>query len=101
MSHIVSAMINAHNAIFEDTDMEKGKVYKLRSPSYIRRGQTYSLCRMEFTDGLFEDEVTLVRSKKDYEETYKTTPIFKQWKKVQPHSNSGLSEEPPHFGVIW
>lgn len=90
LSHVVSAMINAHSAIFEDADMEKGKVYKLRSPSYIRRGQTYSLCCMEFTDGLFEDEVTLVRTKKDYEEIYKTTPIFKQWKKIEAHSNSAV-----------
>lgn len=90
LSHVVSAMINAHSAIFEDTDVEKGKVYKLRSPSYIRRDQTYSLCCMEFTDGLAEDEVTLVRAKTDYEATYKTTPIFKQWKKVKDDSNSAV-----------
>ncbi|MEL6467542.1 MAG: AAA family ATPase [Pseudomonadota bacterium] len=88
LSHVVSAMMNAHGAIFEDGDMKKGKVYKLRSPSYIRRGETYSLSCLEFTGGLYEDEVTLVRTKADFEEHFQYTPIFKRWNDFKPDLNS-------------
>ena len=88
LSHIVSAMMGAHSTVFEDTDVEKGKVYKLRSPLYIRRGKQYSLSCLEFSDGLYVDEVTLICSKKDFEDTHKYTPIFKRWGEVDASLNS-------------
>lgn len=38
ISHIVSALISAHSQVYEDGDVETGKVYKLRSPLYIKTG---------------------------------------------------------------
>lgn len=56
LSHTVSSMINAHNSIYEDGDTEKGFVFKLRSPLYIRHGQNYSLSTLDFSNGLQETE---------------------------------------------
>lgn len=44
-AHIVNALIDAHGTVFEDSDVEKGRVFKLRSPTYIRHGEEYSTGR--------------------------------------------------------
>lgn len=88
LAHIVSAMINAHGAVFDDSDMEKQKVYKLLSPSYITHGQFYALSCLEFTQDFFEDEITLHCHKKDFETQSNDSPDFKHWDKFPKNENS-------------
>lgn len=81
LSHVVSAMISAQTTIFDDGDVEKGRVYKLRSPRYIRRGEAYSLSRLEFSGGLFETEICLRTSKSNFEANNETIPLYSSWPK--------------------
>lgn len=91
LSQIVSAMINAHSVAYEDSDMESGKVYKIRSPAYIRHGQSYSLVQLEFSDELFEHELVMNISKGEYESKYGCVPLHKHWSNVDNDSKSDIS----------
>ncbi|MCY4305692.1 MAG: hypothetical protein OXC62_13090 [Aestuariivita sp.] len=88
LAYIVSAMINAHGTVFDDSDMEKRKVYKLRSPSYITYGRFYALSCLEFTQGFFEDEITLIYFKEEFEASYDVPLNFKHWDKFPKNENS-------------
>lgn len=68
LSHIVSAIISAQGIIFDDSDVEKGKVYKLRSPIYIKAGSQYSIGHVAFDNEYYVSEIQLDKLKKDFSE---------------------------------
>ena len=39
LSFVANALLATHVTLYENSEVEKGKVYKLRSPGYIRSGQ--------------------------------------------------------------
>src|SRR5689334_17534163 len=41
LSHIANAMIAARGAVYDDADVDEGKVFKYRSSTYILYGETY------------------------------------------------------------
>ena len=47
----------------ENSEVEKGKVYKFRSPSYIKSGREYSCAKIEFERDMFFHELVLGYSK--------------------------------------
>ena len=68
LSHIVNGLISAQSRVYTETpEVETGKVFKIRSGSYIRSGSQYSFGRVDFEDGLSVSEVVLARQKKEYE----------------------------------
>lgn len=71
LSHIVNGLISAKGLIYPDTlEVEKGKVYKIRSSSYIRSSKELYFARVDFQDSLFIEEI---RSKQP-KETYPNPP---------------------------
>lgn len=82
LAHIVTAMIDARSAVYEDGDVEKGKVYKLRSPTYITRGASYSRAAVKFDDDFFQSEMQLGVRKRDYEDTYQSAPLEPMYKEM-------------------
>ena len=91
-AHVVSALINAHGTVFEDSDVEKGKVYKLRSPTYIRRGAEYSTGEVHFSNNFSVYEAQLAKPKNQYVEPF---PSYSKWNKVQPSENSHYTSNFP------
>ena len=79
-AHVVSALIDAHGTIFEDSDVEKGKVYKLRSPTYIRRGAEYSTGEVHFSNNFSVSEAQFLKPKNQYVEPY---PEYSEWNAVK------------------
>jgi len=58
LSHIVNGLMSAKSSAFPDTpEVDTGKVYKLRSGLYIRRGETYYLARVQFDNDMSVGEV--------------------------------------------
>ena len=52
LSHIVNGLISAKGIAYPETpEVELGKVYKLRSSSYIKSGCEYYFGRVEFDGG--------------------------------------------------
>ncbi|WP_136620935.1 MULTISPECIES: AAA family ATPase [Mesorhizobium] len=88
ISHIVSALLEAKSTVFEDHEVDPGKVYKLRSSIFIRHEQPFSLASLEFTGGLFQKEIQLSVPKEEYVEKYQSTPSNPVWNNIQELDNS-------------
>ena len=68
LSHIVNGLVSAQCRAYPGTpEVETGKVFKIRSGSYIRSGSQSSFARVDFEDGLFISEMVLSRQKRGYE----------------------------------
>ncbi|MUZ76237.1 hypothetical protein GOZ90_26795 [Agrobacterium vitis] len=84
-AYVVSALIAAQVAVFDDADVEKDRVYKLRSPSYIYHGQTYSIGSVYFDNDMFVSELQLLKIKKEYTENPSS---YENWININPEENS-------------
>lgn len=67
MGTVVNALVDAHSSIFEDADVKKGMVFKLRTPQYIRHGETFYASEVAFTGGLAIKELQLAKVKSQFE----------------------------------
>lgn len=94
LSHLVNSLIIAKQATFDDTEVEPGKVYKTRSPLYIKAGAHYSYARTEFENGQYTEEWQLDTQKSKFEEAYLFAPSKKTWttipENVTSHIDSSL-----------
>jgi energy-coupling factor transporter ATP-binding protein EcfA2 len=88
ISHIVNALISAKQLIYEDHEVEQGKVFKYRSPSYIKLDNNFSYSKVTFEENVFQSEWQLDRKKNDFEETYKFTPLNKEWQQINANETS-------------
>jgi predicted ATP-binding protein involved in virulence len=88
ISHIVNSLISSKQTLYDDTDVEKGKVYKYRSPAYIKSGESFSRSKLTFEEDLSLSEWQLNRTKNEYEEFYKYTPINKEWNEIGANETS-------------
>ena len=91
MSHIVNALLLAKQVVYDDREIEEGKVFKYRSPSYIRSGSTYSYSKVTFEEGFFQLEWQLDRSKAEFERIYAERPRQEDWIQIPENQNSHLN----------
>ena len=67
LSHIVNAMVQAKDATYQkSSELDAGKVFKLRSSSYVSVGSEYYYARSDFESGLFVRELRLTKPKHTY-----------------------------------
>lgn len=84
LSNIVNALITAHAAVFKDSDVNAGSVYKLRSPTYIANGGEFSSSDLNFSSNLTISEVQLRKIKSQYEQ-----PLdYKFWSRIKEEDAS-------------
>lgn len=76
MAHVVSALIAAQETVFENPDVEKGKIYKLRSPNYVRRGADFSFAEVYFSNDFVVCEAELLKPKNQFTAPY---PSYSKW----------------------
>ncbi|MBD2626559.1 AAA family ATPase [Trichormus variabilis] len=91
ISYIVNALLSIQQQIFDNCEVEKGKVYKYRSLNYIKIGSTYSFGKIEFQDELFSFEWQLNRTRKEFEDEYKITSIYQEWNQIPENDNNFFS----------
>ena len=83
LSHIVNALIAAKQMVYENCEVEKGKVYKLRSPAYLNSGSLYSYSKVEFTiDNTALVEWQLLNKKEELLKNSSFSISNPEWKKV-------------------
>ena len=92
LSFIVNALISAKQTIYKSAEVEEGKVYKLRSPSYIRSGEHYYFGKLLFEEKFECIEWKLDTTRKKFEENYKFTPLFKEWCDIPENETSLLKQ---------
>ena len=69
LSHIVNAMVQAKDAVYpESSELDPGKVFKLRSNSYVSVGAEYYYARSDFESEFFVRELRLKKPKHTYAE---------------------------------
>ncbi len=88
ISHIVNAMIVAKGSVFSDSEVEEGKVYKLRSPTYIRHGKDYYRAYVHFDDNFFQGEIQATYPRAQFESIKTYTPNDMNWSRMDMNSTS-------------
>ncbi len=94
LSHIVNAMVMAKDSVYPDSrELDAGRVFKLRSSSYISVEAEYYYARCDFRPEYFIQELRLRKPKGEYTQAPMTdgNPGFDAW---EAHFDN---EEMDHF----
>lgn len=68
LSHVVNGLVYAKDLAYPETpEVETGKVFKIRSGSYIKSGNQCSFGKVDYEDNIFVNEVVLTHLKSEYE----------------------------------
>ena len=102
LSHIVNGLVAAKGIAFpESPEVELGRVYKLRSSSYIKPGSEYYFGRVDFDGAFFSGEIRIRRSKQEYSDVLpgiSETAAEAMWEKIGPAENdyydSNITKDP-------
>lgn len=90
LSQIINSLILAKQQFYEDLEVEKDKVFKYRSPSYIKSGSKYYFSKVVFENDLYQSELQLITNRKDYEENIKTPLSHPEFNKINAEETNIL-----------
>jgi predicted ATP-binding protein involved in virulence len=90
ISHIVNALLSAKQAIYEDAEIQKGMVFKIRDPSYIQTGANYAYSNVLFETDFYLTEWQLGTTKSEFEKIYSEKPNHEGWEQIESNNNSHL-----------
>ena len=94
LSHIVNGLMAAQSIVYpENSEVEKRRVYKLRSPTYIKSGSEYLWAKIEFDLG-FLQEFFLKRQKEEFNKKPKFS--FKSINQIWDSMHQDKQEEFSH-----
>ena len=88
LSHVVNALMAAKEQFYPNTEVEDGKVYKLRSPHYVTSGKDYAFMKLHLSNGGEFFEWVLPCFKEDFENFHQYTPARKEWTQIPQGKNS-------------
>jgi hypothetical protein len=88
LSHIVNSLIAAQQATYDDAEVEAGKVYKYRSPAYIKSGSNYAFARIDYDSDQFLEEWQLNVKRSDFESTLGFSPARQSWTSIPQDTHS-------------
>ena len=95
LSHIVNGLVSAQGIVYpENSEVEKGKVFKLRSPFYIKSGKEYSCAKIEFERDMFFQELVLGHSKARFSQKplFSINSMNKLWGDMPDTESSRLGD---------
>lgn len=88
LSHIVNSLIAAQQATYDDAEVDAGKVYKYRSPAYIKSGSNYAFARVDYDSDQFLEEWQLNVKRSDFESTLGFSPARQSWTSIPQDAHS-------------
>ena len=95
LSHIVNGLLVAQQVAYPETpEVAAGKVYKFRSPFYIKVGREFYFARVDFSNNLHIGELQLLKKRLDYKKTpvgIPGTDAQDLWDKTNPAESSAVS----------
>lgn len=89
ISFVVNALIGLKQQIYEDAEVEKNKVYRLRSSLGIHGSMNFYFARLNFDKGVSLIEWQLDKSKALFTETDEIQAIDPSWQQI-PHNENNL-----------
>ena len=91
LSHIVNVLVTAKSAAYPDSpEVRNGKVYKVRSNTYIKVGQSHYFAKVDFDNDLSVGEIRTRLRKNEYSEMpngIAGTEAADLWSKMAPDRN--------------
>jgi predicted ATP-binding protein involved in virulence len=91
LSHLVNALLTGKQAAFDDAEVEEGKVYKYRSPAYIKAGMHYFFSKIEFDNGQKIEEWQLDAIREAFEELHGFRPTHQSWDEIPLNQASNFN----------
>ncbi len=88
ISFIVNAMVGMKQHIYDDTEVEKGKVYRIRSPLAINGNAEFYFARIDFDYGVILTEWQLNRQKSDFTDQGDMQALDASWNQIPAHDAS-------------
>jgi predicted ATP-binding protein involved in virulence len=88
ISFIVNALLAIKQQVFEDSEIEKGKVYRLRSALGIHGSSNFYFARLNFDRGVSLIEWQLDKLKENFSEQDEFIGIDPTWQEIQPQANN-------------
>jgi len=88
LSHLVNTLVVGKQEVHDDLEIDQGKVYKYRSPSYIKSGKDYSYASVEFDCGVKVEECQLIRKKSDFEAQFQYSLSRQIWNSIAHNDSS-------------
>lgn len=82
LAHLVNTLVVGKQEVYEDVEIEKGKVFKYRSTNYIKSGESYSFSSVEFESGEKVQEWQLSLSRNEFEEKLGYTAPRREWSQI-------------------
>ena len=90
LSHLVNTLIEAKAPLYPNTEVQDGRIYKLRDPHYITSGEHYAFMKLHLNNGLEFYEWILSCLKKNFESSYKYIPERQEWAEIPDEENSAI-----------
>src|SRR5258708_6424465 len=77
-----NTLVGFKQQAFERAEVERDRVYRMRSPRFIRLGQQWSHAKLEFDGGLTLEEWVLDRPRTAFEAEVSPLPNDDGWRKI-------------------
>lgn len=96
LSFIVNYFCIVKQDYYDDTDTEKGNVFKLRSPLYIRSGSYFYYANLLFEQEFSYDEWQLINTRKQLQQNLQALATPQGWDKIGEDSTNTLNFNHQH-----
>jgi AAA domain, putative AbiEii toxin, Type IV TA system len=88
LSYLLNPLMAAQQVAFDDAEVESGKVYKLRSPQYIKSGSTFSYSRVNFGSDFSCYEWQLTHQREEYLKQFRNPEIDSSFDEIPSNEGS-------------
>jgi len=97
LSFIANALFAFKQEVYEESEIEKGRVYRIRSPLGIRSGANFYHSHLKFDHDLQIHEWQLDRPRSAFEKDLGWTPFASEWNQIPEHE---ISHFAPNLGAL-
>ncbi|MBF0415512.1 MAG: AAA family ATPase [Magnetococcales bacterium] len=94
ISFIINALVGMKQQVFEDIEIEKGRVYRLRSSLAINGTAEFYFARLAFDTGVMLTEWQLNKPKSAYSDQSAMQDLHPTWQRIKDHEASMFYLDP-------
>lgn len=88
LSFVVNALVGIKQHVFDDIEVEKGRVYRIRSPLAINGSAEFYFAKLSFDKGVVLTEWQLNRPKSEYADSAAMQALDPNWHQFPAHETS-------------